>query len=541
MPPGCETPVPRGGPAKIYRDSLRTLPISTTAASTPKTEPHARMRCDTLTASVVILLLATIIQRSVGLGRGVLFCRWLTPETLGEWEMAYSFLLLFAPLAVLGIPGSYGRYLEHYRQRGQLGTFLRRTTLWTFVCSFLAIGILIGFAPQFANLVFGMPGYTTTIYAIAACLAAVILHHTLTSLLTALRLFRVVTVMNFAQSFLFAALTLSLLYSYPHVISIVGGYGLACLAASLGALVYVWPGCRDSAQTSETVPHADFWSRLLRFAFFVWVTNLLSHLFAVVDRTMILHWSGMSPEVALEQVGNYHSSRIIPLLLVSFADLLSGLIMPHLSHDWELGLRQVVAKKIKLAIKLTGLGMQGVGICVLLFAPFMFGTVLEGRYTAGLAVMPWTLVGCVVSGIYVIAQCYLWCAEHARLATVPLAVGLGVNIVLNLVLVPIWGLPGAVLATAISTILCLITLHVLNGRYGMTVDRGTWLISLLPISLGFGVLPSIGCLLLILVLARVSNRVFDSEENEQIKQFIATGKQKLKATIPRLVPINLSP
>ena len=497
------------------------------------------MRCDTLSASVVILLLATIIQRSVGLGRGVLFCRWLTPETLGQWEMAYSFLLLFAPLAVLGIPGSYGRYLEHYRQRGLLSTFLRRTTIWTLACSALAIGILIVFAPQFANLVFGSPQSVVSIYAIAACLAAVILHHTLTSLLTALRLFRVVSVMNFSQSLLFAVLTLSLLVSYPNVLSIVGGYGLACLVASLGAIIYIWPGCRTASEPPVSVPHADFWGRLLRFAFFVWVTNLLSHLFAVVDRTMILHLGGMSPEVALEQVGYYHSSRIIPLLLVSFADLLSGLIMPHLSHDWELGHRQTVAKKINLTVKLTGLGMQAVGICVLLFGPFMFGTILEGRYSDGLSVLPWTLVGCVISGIYVIAQCYLWCAEHPRLAAVPLAIGLGVNVLLNLALVPIWGLYGAVVATAISTILCLATLLVLNGRYGMTVDSGTWLISLLPVSLGFGVVASAGSLVVVLVLALATTRVFHSEERLQLHQLLTAGIDKLKSIAPSLVPMNL--
>ena len=57
-------------------------------------QKSSRLRTDTLAASVVILLLATVVQRSVGFGRGVLFCRWLSPETLGEWEMAYSFLLL---------------------------------------------------------------------------------------------------------------------------------------------------------------------------------------------------------------------------------------------------------------------------------------------------------------------------------------------------------------------------------------------------------------------------------------------------------------
>src|SRR5690606_36656308 len=101
----------------------------------------------------------------------------------------------------------------------------------------------------------------------------------------------------------------------------------------------------------------EFWTKLLRFAFFVWVTNLLTHLFAIVDRYMIVHCAGLTPSEALEQVGHYHSSRIIPLLMVSVADLLSGLVMPHLSHDWEAGRRENVSKRLNLTIKLTSICM----------------------------------------------------------------------------------------------------------------------------------------------------------------------------------------
>ena len=105
--------------------------MSDTVQSTPTPAPARRLRPDTLAASVAILLVVSVVQRTIGFGRGVLFCRWLTPEELGQWEMAYSFLLLAAPLVVLGLPGSFGRYLERYRQRGQLRTFLRRATIWT--------------------------------------------------------------------------------------------------------------------------------------------------------------------------------------------------------------------------------------------------------------------------------------------------------------------------------------------------------------------------------------------------------------------------
>ncbi len=481
-------------------------------------------------------MLATVVQRSIGFGRGVLFCRWLSPEMLGQWEMAYSFLLLFAPLAVLGIPGSYGRYLEHYRQRGHLRTFLRRTTVWTAVCSVGSIGLLLVFAPQFSELVFGSSQNVTGIYAVAACMVAVIVHHTLTSLLTALRLFRVVSIMNFLQSLLFAGSALALITQEASLISIVGSYGVACLIASLVAIVWVWPGLRSSETSTEAIPHIAFWSRLLRFAFFVWVTNLLSHLFALVDRTMILHCGGMDPTVALEQVGHYHSSRIVPLLLVSFADLLSGLIMPHLSHDWEVGHRELVGRQINLSVKIMGLGMHAVGICVLLAGPFLFNSIFQGKYSDGLAVLPWTLAGCVISGIYVVAQNYLWCAEHPRLAAVPLGLGLGLNVLLNFILIPAWGLHGAVLATAVSTAVCLAALLILSQRQGMQLDPGSWATIILPIGLGLGILPALVGLGMVVLLAVSTPWMLSEWERNQASEFLSNGTAKLKNMFPKLLP-----
>src|SRR6476659_791827 len=94
-----------------------------------ETTSSRRLTPDTLAASVTILLVANIIQRSIGFGRSLLLCRWLSREELGTWDMAYSFLLLAAPVIVLGLPGSFGRFLERFRQRGQLRTFLRWTTI----------------------------------------------------------------------------------------------------------------------------------------------------------------------------------------------------------------------------------------------------------------------------------------------------------------------------------------------------------------------------------------------------------------------------
>ena len=76
---------------------------------------------------VAFALVLTVAQRLVGFVRNILFCRYLSDEQLGQWSMIYSIVLLLAPLAVLGLPGSFGRFVEFYQRRGQLRTFLIRT------------------------------------------------------------------------------------------------------------------------------------------------------------------------------------------------------------------------------------------------------------------------------------------------------------------------------------------------------------------------------------------------------------------------------
>src|SRR3990172_7422779 len=82
---------------------------------------------DTLAQSLFLFCVMTVLNRFIGFCRGILMCRWLEPAELGQWDMVQGFLMLAAPVAVLGIPGTFGRYLEYYRQRGQLRMLFGRT------------------------------------------------------------------------------------------------------------------------------------------------------------------------------------------------------------------------------------------------------------------------------------------------------------------------------------------------------------------------------------------------------------------------------
>jgi O-antigen/teichoic acid export membrane protein len=489
--------------------------------------PVRRLRPDTLAASVAILLVANLVQRSIGFGRGVLFCRWLAPEELGTWELAYSFLLLAAPVIVLGLPGSFGRYLERYRQRGQLRTFLRRASIWTASLTIAATGLILAAASQFSELIFGRADESTTVVLIAISLAAVILHHFLEALFAALRKFSIVSTMHFCQSLIFAAVSLSLLWWWRlSAESIVIGYGIGCLASAAGALVCKGRAVLEEAAPDAGVSHREFWPPLVRFAVWVWIINLFCHLFGIIDRYMLVHWSGLDDTAALALVGQYHASRIIPILFLSIADLLAGVVMPYLSHDWELGARQAVSDRLNLVLKLTSFVLLAGGVVVLWAAPVLFHVAFQGHYDEGLAVMPWTLTYCIWYSLLQVAQNYVWCAEKAKLAVLPLAAGLVVNIAINMSLIPVWGLLGAVVATTVATGVAVAVLTWINHRAGMQLQPGMIVLTAVPATLCGGAWCGTAALFVVVALIPFSQTLVTQKERDAIAALVTTYRTR---------------
>jgi O-antigen/teichoic acid export membrane protein len=309
------------------------------------------------------------------------------------------------------------------------------------------------------------------------------------------------------------------------------GYGAACLVSAVGVLLWTGRSIGEVASPGEHVAHREFWPPLVRFAVWIWFTNLLCNMFAVVDRYMLLHWSGLNADEALTQVGYYHSSRIVPLLLISLADMLAGIVMPYLSHDWELGHRQQVSDRLNLILKLTTIGMLGASVLILLGAPLLFQVAFEGKYNEGLAVLPWTLTYCVWYAILIIAQNYIWCAEKTKLGSLPLGIGLVANILLNLVLLPIWGLYGAVFATTLSTGLALGLLYWLNHREGMELHSGLIWLTFAPIALGGGAWLGVAVLAAILLVAPFSRTLFNDEERAMLGGYLHGQLEKFTAIL----------
>ncbi|MFV1965965.1 MAG: lipopolysaccharide biosynthesis protein [Pirellulaceae bacterium] len=471
---------------------------------------------DSLGASILLLVGLSGLQRMVGLLRNVLFCGLMSDDQLGRWSISYSFLLLAAPLAVLGLPGSFGRYVEHYRQRGQLRSFLCRTSVMSAAAALAATVLLILMPRNIAELLYNDPSQEPSVRLLGMALVAVIAFNFLGELLTALRLVRAVATMHLVMSLLFAGLGVSLLYTTPlNEQAVMISFGIASLVASLWGLVVVVRLYRALPSDETRLSNHDLCKKLLPFAGWIWVVNLVANLFAVSDQFMLRHFSGLNRIAADSLLGQYYCSRVVPLLFVGVAALLASSLLPHLTRDWEAGRRRTVIRRMNLALKLAAIGFTGAGALVLIGAPFLFTWLLSGKYDAGLAVLPGALTFCIWFSMFSLAYNYLLCVEKARLGSAALLLGLVANVGLNYLLAPRFGLPGVVLATATSNALSLGCVYLLGARLGMVWDRGVWLASALPVTLWLGGWASLAILSLVMAAGWQPRWVFGWRETRQ--------------------------
>ncbi|MBN2578701.1 MAG: lipopolysaccharide biosynthesis protein [Pirellulales bacterium] len=492
--------------------------MSAVPASTEDSLHADPWRPETLLAGVAILLTLTFVQRLVGFVRAILFCRYLEAEQLGLWDMSFGFLMLAGPLAVLALPGTFGRYVEYFRQQNQLRTFLLRTLVTCFLLAGAAVAILTLQPGWFSKLIFGTTRWQTLILALAGCLSAVVAYNYCISLFTALRCVRWAAAMEFVNGVTFAVLGVILVLLWrSDALAVVGAYTGSSLLCVLGAalgLRLLW----RRLPAAEPLPAGGVWKKIAPFAAWVLLINLLTNLFGFADRYMIVHFAPGTSAETLSLAGQYHSSRVVPLLFVSLASMLATVLLPHLSHDWETGRRERVGRRLNLFLKLLALGLLGGCVVVLAAAPWLFHVAFRGKFAAGLAVLPWTLTYCIWFGVLLMAQQYLWCVEKAGRVSLALAVGLAVNVGLNLLLLPVWGLLGAALAAAAAHAIALLLVLGFARLRGLPRDRGlTALVCAAP-ALCLGPAAAAVILLIFAWAAVRTNLVFSPSEKELLAE-----------------------
>jgi O-antigen/teichoic acid export membrane protein len=375
---------------------------------------------------------------------------------------------------------------------------------------------MVMFSSWSAIIIFDNEESFATVAMLTATLGLVVGFNFLTELLSGLRQNRIVSGMQMVNSISFTIMSVAWLLNFSDWRGVLLSFAIASLLGCIPGLIGLRTTCAVAFENPQQLDIRGMWSRILPFAASIWVMNLLGNLFDVVDRYMLLHLANTETLSASAIVGQYHSGRILPVLVTSLAAMLNGMILPHLSADWEAGEREAVKRQIRSTMKLMTLFFWALSIGGMVVAPFVFQTLLRGRYADGLSIMPLGLVHCTYAAIAAFLFNYFWCEEKGSLVTALTAFGLAINIALNFLMVPVWCVFGAMLATFLAGVAILAMTVAILHRHNCSVGGPALILALLPASLAVSTSLSMVLFAVTFIVISRTDRLLDANEKEAI-------------------------
>ncbi len=493
----------------------------------------------TLAAGVICLAILTLFQRFIGLGRSVVLCRWLPTDQLGQWDLAFTFLLTMGPLVVLGIPGALGRFAESYRKKNQLRRFIQITSLSCLVIFAGAAAVLFVMRRQLGQWLLNAPPDSHWIAWLIPTLVAVVLFNYVTSLMTALRQHRAFAGVQAVHGIAFAVLCLILVPAFSYrAAGVVVAYAVACLIGAALALLVLrssvdqWeadaedsdPDSVEDDRFSSHLVSAVKW--ILPFALAVWLSTLIANSFKMSDRMLMVHLSG-NDQLAMYFVGQYHAARIIPRLLTQFAMSLTAMLTPHLVQDWDRGEIQNAVDRLGGLLKFVSVTFCVVGVLVLAFAPLLFSVVMDGKFGLAVELLPWSLAAGITFSLAFVAQNALWCSKKAWRTSLCFLAGLVVNVLAGVLLFPKYGILGIAIGTFVATAAALGVMLWLAARVGFRFSTATYVLAALPAALVSGYLTAALFLLVIIVATLFFDEFVTEAERAKVRQMAGGRLQKL--------------
>ena len=201
---------------------------------------------------------------------------------------------------------------------------------------------------------------------------------------------------------------------------------------------------------------------MLKFAIPYLPASLAAMVVQVVDRPVVL---ALTNEATL---GIYQANYKLGIFMMLFVSMFQYAWQPFfLNNAKEKNAKEIFSKILTLFLIVSSLVWIILTLFVEDFARFQFlpGKSIIGReYLGGIAIVPIILLGYLFNGIYYNFQAGIYIEEKTKYFPYVTGAGAVVNVVVNLILIPIMGIIGAAIATLASYLVMALSLFLFSQK-----------------------------------------------------------------------------
>ena len=404
-------------------------------------------------ASSIIVLLLHFFQKPI-------MARFLGPDGLGLFSMAMMIIGIIELIALFGIDGALVKFVAEYKERKEKVYPLVSSALITI----LIVGIIVGsalfvFSNTFAN-VFNMPSLPLLLKIYALVLPLSLVHGIIISYFNGLREMRYYAFIKILQ----ASLALSFIASFLMI-------GLGVEGAMLGAVFAMFATVSVAMVIMKRFVHftlldykkntkilASFGSRLVG-------ANMISQIYHNIDIIMIGYF------LTSTDVGYYAIAVSLSRFFWLVPRAISTVAYPAISEYWAKNDIQAIRKLVDKATKYCACILVFAGMSVIFFAKDIITFLFTSEFLP--AVLPLTIliIGTVTYGILSSIGVIFASAGKIDLVLKISAIGAVGDVLLNIALIPTYGIIGAATATTASHVIGIgITTYFLWKRLAIKLD-----------------------------------------------------------------------
>ncbi len=391
----------------------------------------------------IIFVLGGIIASVIGFFTSIILARLLGPLGFGFYSFVLTAVGFFVIFTYVITGGSLTRYTANFlskKEYGKINYLIRFLTKYHLLFSIVVGGILILFPFEISVFIFNKPELSLLVQIAGVILIFTSMADFLTEFLLGVKDFKYIT--------LFKILDKTLKFLFPLILVLLGfGYlgavgGL--VIASILSIIFILLLFRKYSFILKSKISKINKKNILNFGFWSFLSNASVGIFMTVDSFMI------SILRSVEELGFYRIANTWTFALVTFVPISGFVIYPYFSGKQS---KETLNKTFSNSVRYSLMLILPMAFLLSAFSESVINLFYGLEYSGSievLSILSFASVTIILSGIF---GSYFSGVGRPDLVTKIVFATLGLNIILNYILINSVGIIGAAIATLLSRFL----------------------------------------------------------------------------------------
>lgn len=379
-----------------------------------------------------------------------IFTKFLLPEEYAVYSNVTIFVSFASLVYTLGFQQSLFSYFYEKKSKEYQYTLISTIFITLFIVDFILSLLLILFNNQFSLLLLRTERYAKLFYYVSIIIFFDVQYSMTLSIFNIMEKSRHFIIFASIKTVILAILILYGWIQRNLNIELVFTYiAVASTISALISLIYLRNFHKKMIKRADKKPLLSFplQIRLLKFGLVMIPGTIAMMSMKMLDRYMITYLSAKSVETALHNAGIYALGYKIGMLMNFLVSLISLVYFPYAMRISDRLEAKKIYKKMFTYYSIFG-GLLG-GL-IIFFSSDIFLLFLNQNYYDSIKIVQFGVISVYLVGIFNLLNIGFYIKKKAKNIALAFMIGAFVNIILNFLLIPHYGIYGAGLASILA-------------------------------------------------------------------------------------------